>query len=105
MARLIVGFARQHNVTRIVIGKPVRRRMLDLFRGSPVDRLVRESGEIDVHVIKGQDPRLPQPRPQHLPIPPKRWQGLLTAGGIVAACTAACYGMVLPRESKRWNFL
>ncbi len=93
VARLIVGFARQHNVTRIVIGKPLRRSLPDFFRGSPVDRLVRESGEIDVHVIKGQDPRLPASRAPRLPAPKARWQGLAAACGIVAASTAACYAM------------
>jgi len=93
VARLIVGFARQHNVTRIVIGKPLRRSIPDFFRGSPVDRLVRESGEIDVHVIKGQDPRLPASRATRPPVPKTRWRGLAAACGIVAACTAACYAM------------
>jgi two-component system sensor histidine kinase KdpD len=93
VARIIVGFARQHNVTRIVIGKPLRRTFFDIFRGSPVDRLVRESGEIDVHVIKGQDtgkgPAQPPPRPGRAP----RWRAYALAAGIVAACTAACFAM------------
>ncbi|EHJ47123.1 Osmosensitive K channel His kinase sensor [Solidesulfovibrio carbinoliphilus subsp. oakridgensis] len=92
VARLIVGFARQHNVTRIVIGKPLRRTMLDMFRGSPVDRLVRESGEIDIHVIKGQDSRRPASRNPGVVRKP-RGKDLLAALGIVGACTGACFGM------------
>jgi two-component system sensor histidine kinase KdpD len=93
VARLIVGFARQHNVTRIVIGKPLRRSLLDVLRGSPVDRLVRESGEIDVHVIKGQDPRPPASRPPRRPLPGGKWRELPAAFGIVAACTGASFAM------------
>ena len=93
VARLVVGFARQHNVTRIVIGKPLRRTFLDFFRGSPVDQLVRESGEIDIHVIKGQDTRHPLSHPPHRGDARKGWQDLPAGLGIVAACTGTCFGM------------
>ena len=49
----ILRYARLHNVTRIVIGKPLRRRLREVFKGSLVDELVRESGEIEVHFISG----------------------------------------------------
>lgn len=55
IAEEIVALARSRNVSRIIIGKPVRWRLLDFFLGSPVDDLVRRSGEIDVHVIRGSD--------------------------------------------------
>jgi len=93
VAKLVVGFARQHNVTRIVIGKPLTRNLLDVLRGSPVDQLVRESGEIDVHVIKGQDPRLPAARRPPPALAKGRWKDLPAALGIVAASTAACFAM------------
>ena len=93
VARLIVEFARQHNVTRIVIGKPLGRSFFDIFRGSPVDRLVRESGKIDVHVIKGQDPGS---TPRHPPVRRARsfpWREYAAAGGIVAVATGICFAM------------
>ncbi|MYL81958.1 DUF4118 domain-containing protein [Desulfovibrio aerotolerans] len=93
VARLIVEFARQHNVTRIVIGKPLGRSFFDIFRGSPVDRLVRESGEIDVHVIKGQDPGN---APRQPPVRRARsfpWREYAAAGGIVAVATGICFAM------------
>ena len=92
VARLIVGFARQHNVTRIVVGKPLHRRFTDLLRGSPVDQLVRLSEEIDVHVIKGQDtgtPRTAKPQARLKP----RWKDYAAAVGVVGASTAACFAM------------
>ncbi|NDY55258.1 sensor histidine kinase KdpD [Desulfovibrio sulfodismutans] len=92
VARLIVGFARQHNVTRIVIGKPLKRRFLDLFKGSPVDQLVRVSGEIDIHVIKGQDTGGPRPaRPDAAP--KTRWKDYAAMAGVVGAATAMCFAM------------
>ncbi|WP_243310497.1 sensor histidine kinase [Fundidesulfovibrio agrisoli] len=92
VARLIVGFARQHNVTRIVIGKPVKHTLLDMLRGSPVDQLVRLSEEIDVHVIKGQDPKGASPARAKAP-PKPQWKDLACAVGVVGLCTAACFAM------------
>ena len=51
----IVGFARSHNVTQIVIGKSTRSRWFELVNGSVVHDLVRRSGNISVQVIAGDD--------------------------------------------------
>jgi len=51
LADAVLDFAKQHNVTKIVIGSPVRSRWRDLLRVSLVEDLVRLSGDIDVHVI------------------------------------------------------
>ena len=49
----IIAYAQRHNVTKIVIGKPERARWRDIVFGSVLDDLVRRSGEIDIHVIRG----------------------------------------------------
>jgi len=54
IAEEIVNFARQRNVTRIVVGKPSRSLWKSILLRSPVDQLVRTSGEIDVYVITGE---------------------------------------------------
>lgn len=48
-----MGYARKHNVTRLIVGKPTHSRLRDRLRGSILDEVVRESGGIDVHVIAG----------------------------------------------------
>ena len=53
VADAVLAFAREHNVTKIIAGKPIRPRWLDVLRGSVVDQLVRNSGSIDVYVISG----------------------------------------------------
>ncbi|BDU68035.1 two-component sensor histidine kinase [Geothrix oryzae] len=50
----ILTFARDRNITKIVVGKPTRSRWLDLLTGSPVDDLIRTSGDIDIYVITGE---------------------------------------------------
>ncbi|MBI5498994.1 MAG: sensor histidine kinase KdpD [Deltaproteobacteria bacterium] len=51
----ILRYAREHNVTRIVVGKPTHRRWRDVLRGSFVSELVRGSGTIEVHFIAGDE--------------------------------------------------
>jgi two-component system sensor histidine kinase KdpD len=67
VADVLLSYARKHNVTRILIGKPTHPRLRDRLRGSLLDEIVRGSGDIDVHVIRGdvdstREPRGPAPR-------------------------------------------
>jgi len=49
----ILNYARQRNVNKIIVGKPTHPRWKDKFLGSPLDEIVRGSGDIDVYVITG----------------------------------------------------
>ncbi len=53
VSKEIMDFARKHNITSIVIGKKNRFRWRDLFFGSLADKIIRQSGEIDVYLITG----------------------------------------------------
>jgi len=55
LAGEIVRYARANNVTQIVIGKSTRSRWFELLHGSVVHDLVRQSGNISVNVIAGDD--------------------------------------------------
>lgn len=67
IAGTILAFARQHRVTRLIVGAPAPSRWRHVLSGSPVDRLVRTSGDIDVWVTTGEPveqrerPYVPQP--------------------------------------------
>ena len=50
----VIGYARGHNVTQIIIGKSTRSRWFEILHGSVVHDLVRHSGNISVHVIAGE---------------------------------------------------
>ena len=82
-AEIILAYARKHNVTKIVVGKPVHPRWYDVLRGSLVDELIYHSGEIDIYVItSAESTRVP---PEENPLkwhsPPLRylWSLALTA--------------------------
>jgi two-component system sensor histidine kinase KdpD len=51
----LLQMAREHNVSQIVVGKPLSHPSLDLLRGgSLVDKLIRRSGDIDVYVVRAE---------------------------------------------------
>lgn len=47
--------ARQKNVTQVVVGRPTRRPIQDILQGTVLDRLLRETDELDVHVIRQEE--------------------------------------------------
>jgi two-component system sensor histidine kinase KdpD len=49
----LINFARDRNVSKIVIGKEMQSRFKTFVFGSIVDELLRRSGDIDVYVIQG----------------------------------------------------
>ena len=55
IASTVINYARQHNITRIIIGKTLRPRWQEYVFGSVVDQLIHDSGNIDVYVISGDE--------------------------------------------------
>ena len=64
----VISFARERNVTKIVMGKSIRARWRDWIFGSLVDEIVRYSGEIDIYIIHG-DTATPPPLGQSFKSP------------------------------------
>jgi two-component system sensor histidine kinase KdpD len=87
VAETVLDYARRIGVTRIVLGKPTHPRIRDLVRGSLLDAVVRGSGDIDVHVIRGE-PEAPA-RPTRVPPsahePPRKY---VAASALVALTLA-----------------
>lgn len=80
----ILRLARQHNATQIIVGKPGPRTLASWFKKSPVDWLVRNSGDIDVHMVRAVSPERP---PTSGPAP-QPWAQYGMAFTIVCAVTA-----------------
>lgn len=84
----LLEYSKKHNVTKIILGKPLRPRWKELMFGSVVDSLVRMSGEIDVYVISV--PHDSKPVPQEKSWQPHRpWSSYLWAISLVLAATGA----------------
>lgn len=83
----ILDFARSHNVTQIIIGKPLRPRWQEWLRGSIPDQLIRASGPVDIHIISsepeaGRVAERPRPRLGRC-----LWPPYLQSIGLVVAAT------------------
>jgi two-component system sensor histidine kinase KdpD len=64
VASSLIAFAKGENATQLVLGASRRSRWQELLFGSPVARVVRKAGDIDVHVISYEGAR---PRPARRP--------------------------------------
>jgi two-component system sensor histidine kinase KdpD len=60
VAKALLRIALQHNVTQIVIGKPLGARWLNFWKRDPLQWLVRNSGNIDIHMIPADESAQPQ---------------------------------------------
>jgi two-component system, OmpR family, sensor histidine kinase KdpD len=60
VADTILQYARQNNITKIIAGNPLKGRWWELLHRSMVDRLIHESGNIDVYVVSGQPEAAPR---------------------------------------------
>ncbi len=94
-ARELIGFARSRNVGRIVVGKTARARWKEVLFGSFIDNLIRESGDIDIYVVRGDEAASGVPESvrsagrgsTRATKPPARVAGEIAASaGLVAAC-------------------
>jgi two-component system sensor histidine kinase KdpD len=63
----VLDFAHRQNITKIIVGKPLRPRWQEVLKGSVVDQLIRASGDIDVYVINAT----PETNP---PVVPNEWR-------------------------------
>jgi two-component system sensor histidine kinase KdpD len=87
VAETILEYARRHNVTKVIAGKPLRSRWLEVLRGSVVDQLIRQSGPIDVYVVSSETKPIIEKtveawRPHH------PWRRYLWGLALAAAATA-----------------
>lgn len=88
-----VAFARKQNVTKIVVGKPVRRSLRDYIYGSPVDQIIRLSEEIDVYVIRGDAGETAAMPATKQPAPAVDWKQYMYSLAVMAAATALSFVM------------
>ncbi len=83
----VLAFAARHNITRIVVGKPSLSNWREWLRGSIVDDLIRRSGEIDIHVVKGES-EPSGPTAVDAPSTRTNWRAYAATLLVMAICTA-----------------
>ena len=85
VAAVITEYAAKNNITRIVIGKP-KNRWGRLLRRSSVDQIIRQSKQVDVLVVAGEET---PPKLERSPSKRKfrNWRGYLQGLALVALAT------------------
>ncbi|MBS0657445.1 MAG: sensor histidine kinase KdpD [Verrucomicrobia bacterium] len=93
LAEAILRSAQQAGATQIVLGKPPGRGLAAWRGRALLDRLVRESGPIDVSVVRAESEEQ-----QSVPAAPERrrvaWRDYALAGGILSATTLVALPLV-----------
>jgi len=106
-ARELIAFARGRNVGKIVVGKTARARWREVLFGSFSDNLIRESGDIDVYVVRGDDaPAMSGGGHRSATAAGEQAAGPVTkrlieaaaAGGVVAACSLVAWAFFHPPD-------
>jgi two-component system sensor histidine kinase KdpD len=91
VADTLLQFARERNVSKIVVGKSAQTWWKRRLLGTVVDQLLKSSGDIDVYVVSGEseEPFAPMSPGVAAPL---IWRDFLLAGAVVAVCTALGWG-------------
>lgn len=91
----VLRYARERNVTKIILGRPTRSLWKRITAGSIVDALIRGSGSIDIYVISREAiPEKPVVRTS--PARGPDFTAYSRAAGVVALCTAVAW-LMFPR--------
>src|SRR6266480_3276794 len=86
----LLRIARQHNVTQIVIGKPLGLRWTSFLKRDPLRWLMRNSGNIDIHMIPAEESAAPRRETIEERLARAPWRDFGIALGIAACVTALC---------------
>lgn len=86
VADTIMEYANGHNITKIVVGKPLRSRWQELFRASVSAQIIKKSGHFDIHVVSGKGEPVEQVRETALKTA-INWRGYLISLGLVIIAT------------------
>jgi two-component system sensor histidine kinase KdpD len=88
----LLRIAREHNVTQIVIGKPLGSRWTSFLKRDPLRWLMRNSGNIDIHMIPAEESVAPRRETIEERLARTPWRDF----GIALAIAAVVTGLSLP---------
>jgi two-component system, OmpR family, sensor histidine kinase KdpD len=86
VAEVVIDFAHEYNITKIIAGKPLRPRWFEVLRGSVIDQIIRESRNIDVYVVS-EGSVTPQRVIPGAWVPHRPWNRYLLSIGLVGITT------------------
>jgi len=90
VSRSLLEYANKHNITKIILGKPQRVHLRNLFSTSVANQIVRGSKFIDIYIVGGKEQQVEQ---NILPVkaPPVQWRSYLLSVVMVIVSTFLGY--------------
>lgn len=85
VAETLLAFARERNVSKVVVGKTGQLWWKRLALGSIVDQLLETSGDIDIYVVSGENEDVPQKVFTNTQLR-TNWRDYLKAAAIISVC-------------------
>ena len=95
----IIRFARENNITQIVIGKPLRSVLIEFFKRSPVSRLLYASSDFELHLITptvGKKEKEPSPPPRQMAFKLSNYLMTLVMIAIITLANAVLQNFIDP---------
>lgn len=94
VASALVAYAQQRNVTELILGKPLHPWWRELWQRSPIDEIIRRSGDIEVRVISGEREVTKSAKAAKPAAPPAvALRGYLVASALVAVSAGVAWLM------------
>jgi two-component system sensor histidine kinase KdpD len=84
----VIDYARTHQISKVLVGRPTRPRWREWLRGSVVDRILRNTREIDVYVVSDAE-TIKKEKTISPPSPRVPWQRYFTSLLLVLGATLA----------------
>ncbi|MCX6001784.1 MAG: sensor histidine kinase KdpD [Chloroflexi bacterium] len=86
VADTVIDYAKTHNITKIVVGKPLKSRWQEMLRSSVSAQIIRRSSYFDIHVIGGKGEPVGQDRESDSKTS-INWRGYLISLGLIIIAT------------------
>jgi two-component system sensor histidine kinase KdpD len=86
VADTVIDYAEAHNITKIVIGKPLKSRWQEMLRSSVGAQIIRKSSHFDIHVVGGKGEPVEKERDSDVKTS-INWRGYLISLGAVVIAT------------------
>jgi two-component system sensor histidine kinase KdpD len=101
----ILRFARENNITRVVVGKPLRSPLREFLKGSPVQKLLHAPAQFELHLVSPV-----KDKEEATAVRPTKMGGAkpmdyLASLGMVAILTLANFGLVRIAEPVALVFI
>jgi two-component system, OmpR family, sensor histidine kinase KdpD len=96
IAATMIDYAQSHNFTHILVAHASRAHWLDLLRGSVTQRLIRNAGGINIHVVAAEPAR---PRAAPVRVASEARANWIAYAGSLGFVTAACVVALVLRQA------